>query len=121
MLSFPLPVASALNITSRSLSPIDSPWREVADIYRGICWLRAAGYRTRAARREANELAAAIAVLRRSPAADGDFAARFEAIQIAVETRVTEAIAFAERLAPMEAACLQASAVIGAPLQLAAG
>jgi hypothetical protein len=100
---------------------LDPAWREVAEIYRGICWLRAAGYRRGAARREANELAAAIAAVRRSPAVRADFATCLEAVQVAEEARVTEAIAFAERLAPMETAQLQASAVIGAPLQLAAG
>jgi hypothetical protein len=110
-----------LKSTAPAIHPIDPAWREVAEIYRGICWLRAAGYRRGAARREAGELAAAIAALRRSLAARADFATRLEAVQVAEETRVTAAIAFAEWLAPMESGRLQASAVIGAPLQLAAG
>jgi hypothetical protein len=99
----------------------DPSWRKVAEIYRGICWLRAAGYRRGAAKREANELAAAIADVRRFAGGPSNLALQFEALQIAEECRVTEAIAFAERLAPMEAVRLQASAVISVPHQLAAG
>jgi len=110
-----------MNVSESGILTVDAPWREVAEIYRGICWLRAAGYGRRADERQTHELAAAVAAARRSPAARGDLAAQFEAVQITEETRVTEAIAFAERIAPAQATRLSAAAIIGGLGQLAAG
>jgi hypothetical protein len=101
-----------MNVSEFGEVTVDAPWREVAEIYRGICWLRAAGYRRSAARRQANELAAAVSAARLSPAAHGDLAAQFEAVQITEETRVADAIAFAERIAPFSSGRLHAAAIV---------
>ena len=101
-------------LISPLINPIDAPWTKVAGIYRRICLLRANGKDTEADRVAAGEFADARSAAEQETGTvnSSETQALVQSLLDAEETRVAEALLFAEVLAPLIAERIRPALVI---------
>lgn len=84
-----------------NFSLLTQPWRELGEIYRRICALRAQGRETDARAVEEGDFAAAVTALRERSGPGPENEERLQAVLAVEENRVVDATALAELLIPL--------------------
>jgi hypothetical protein len=90
-----------LSALAEALRRFDPPWIEVGRVYRRICFLRSEGLAREAKLAEDTEFAEAAARARGSSSSEAEALTLLRALMTEEEERVSDAMAFAEVLAPM--------------------